>query len=69
MSVARWVMEGSTDGWDMPLRPGWYFDGEDKNMYGPYASKELCENAFIRYCADLDRIDLQDIPNDPEEDR
>lgn len=70
MSVARWIKEGTEDTWNYPMREGWYFHGEDDGatMYGPYATKELCENAFIRYCADLDRRDLQGIPNDPKED-
>ena len=57
-SVARWVREGTADGWGYPLKEGWYFDSEDENMYGPYKTKELCENAFIRYCADLDKTSI-----------
>lgn len=56
-SSIRWVMEGEEDGWGYPLRPGWYFAGEDEGatMYGPYATKELCEKALIRFVDDLNK--------------
>jgi hypothetical protein len=39
-----------------PLEIGWYFLGEDfASMYGPYKTKELCENALIRYVDDLNK--------------
>ena len=58
MSAIRYVYkEGEFDGWDMPLAIGWYFYGEDDGatMYGPYTTKELCENAFIRFVDDLNK--------------
>jgi hypothetical protein len=65
MSVAKYFKEGAKDDWDYPVPEGWYFYGEDDGAtrYGPYANKELCENAFIRYCRDLDRKDLEDYNN------
>lgn len=49
--------EGLTDEWCIRLQVGWYFAGEDDGatMYGPYATKELCENALIRFVDDLNK--------------
>jgi len=58
MPSVRWVKKGSEDGWGYSLREGWYFFGEDEaTMYGPYKTKELCENALIRFVDDLNKRD------------
>lgn len=58
--ASKFILEGTKSMEGDPMREGYYFYGEDESMYGPYATKELCENAFMRYCRDLDRKDLED---------
>jgi hypothetical protein len=70
MSAVTFVKEGTEDGWNYPMREGWYFYGEDDGatMYGPYKDKETAEVALKKYTAVLDKMEIQDIYNEEQDD-
>jgi len=69
MSVV-FIKEGTEDGWNYPMREGWYFYGEDDGatMYGPYATEEIAKTALKKYTSILDRVELEGIYNEEQED-
>lgn len=69
MSVL-FVKEGTEDGWNYPLREGWYFRGEDDGatLHGPYKDEDTAKKALKKYTSMLDKIELESINNEEQDD-
>lgn len=64
----RFISKPTYDEHGIPLKEGWYFDGEDQaTRYGPYKTKEIAERALIRYGDDLNKRDSQRMDAEDEQ--